>query len=249
MLASLTPAQKLVVLLTVVALALGLWLGTGPGPSEDATAEGNRVTYTLSDAGGVPITVHVVGAVQRPGLYQLPTGSRVSRAVQAAGGFTERADRESVNLAAFVDDGEQVKVDALAAAEPLTSSTPTRSSPTTQPNPTPSASPHQPQAQPTPRAQPASRSTAASGQSAAAQTPTQSELPSWARQSGAHRVRLNHAGLDELQSIDGVGPKLAKNIIYYRSVHGPFASFDDLDNVPEIGPATIEKIRVSATLN
>lgn len=243
MLASLTPAQKLVVLLTLVVLVIGLWLGTGAGRNEDATAEGNRVTYTLSDAGSVPITVHVVGAVQRPGLYQLPAGSRVSQAVQAAGGFAATADRESVNLAGFVDDGEQVKVDVLPQPEPASMP----SSPTPQP---PRTTPQNQQPTQFPaRAPTPSRSTPANRQPAAAQTPTQSELHSWARRPSEQRVRLNHAGLDELQRIDGIGPELAKRIIYHRRMHGPFSSFDDLDDVPDIGPATIEKIRVSATLN
>ncbi|MGC9317701.1 MAG: ComEA family DNA-binding protein [Armatimonadota bacterium] len=62
------------------------------------------------------------------------------------------------------------------------------------------------------------------------------------------RVRLNHAGLEELQRIPGVGPELAKSILTYRYVHGPFRSFSDLDEVPGIGPGMIEQMRVSATL-
>ncbi|MBD3291838.1 MAG: hypothetical protein GF393_02875 [Armatimonadia bacterium] len=242
MLESLTPAQKLVIILTAVALALGLWLGTGVGRNEDAAAEGNRVTYMLSDAGSVPITVHVVGAVQRSGMYQLPAGSRVSHAVQAAGGFTERADRESVNLAAFVDDGEQVKVDVLP--QPERASMP----PSRAPQPARTTSHSQPRSQPT---RPIAPSASAPEQRRVAtpQASPGSDLPSWAQRPSGQRVRLNHAGLDELQSIDGIGPELAKNIIYYRSMHGPFSSFDELDDVPDIGPATIEKIRVSATLN
>lgn len=59
------------------------------------------------------ITVYVSGAVLEPGMYELPTGSRALDAVAAAGGLTEVADRERVNLARQLKDGNQVNVPAL----------------------------------------------------------------------------------------------------------------------------------------
>lgn len=57
-----------------------------------------------------PLRVHVGGAVIRPGVYSLPDGSRVEDAVQAAGGFSEQAASDSINLAAAVKDGSQIVV-------------------------------------------------------------------------------------------------------------------------------------------
>jgi competence protein ComEA len=57
-----------------------------------------------------PILVHVAGAVAQPGVYPLPVGSRVSHAVQAAGGMTDGAYADQLNLAAILADGEQVYV-------------------------------------------------------------------------------------------------------------------------------------------
>lgn len=54
--------------------------------------------------------VHVVGAVQNPGMYQLNFNARVFDAVQAAGGLTQDADQASVNLARVLSDGEQIVV-------------------------------------------------------------------------------------------------------------------------------------------
>jgi competence protein ComEA len=54
--------------------------------------------------------VHVVGAVRRPGVVELPAGSRVADAVAAVGGVTRRGDPASVNLARAAVDGEQVVV-------------------------------------------------------------------------------------------------------------------------------------------
>jgi competence protein ComEA len=69
------------------------------------------------------IMVHVVGQVQRPGVYELNGDARVVDAVNAAGGLTAAADPEAINLADRVSDGLQVRVPALAA-EPLPSLTP-----------------------------------------------------------------------------------------------------------------------------
>ena len=54
------------------------------------------------------ICVHVCGAVRDPGLKELPAGSRVWDALEAAGGFTEDADQDYVNLAGFPEDGQQL---------------------------------------------------------------------------------------------------------------------------------------------
>jgi competence protein ComEA len=56
------------------------------------------------------VVVHVVGAVRRPGLYALRDGARIADAVRRAGGTTRKADLESINLAAPVEDGLQVVV-------------------------------------------------------------------------------------------------------------------------------------------
>ena len=57
-----------------------------------------------------PIAVHVIGAVPRPGLYELPEGSRVQDAVDAAGGLLSEADPDQINLAAILEDGQQLNV-------------------------------------------------------------------------------------------------------------------------------------------
>ncbi|MGV8876153.1 MAG: helix-hairpin-helix domain-containing protein [Rhodoglobus sp.] len=56
------------------------------------------------------VVVHVTGAVEKPGLYELGSGARVVDAIAAAGGFTATADRETLNLARLLTDGEQFSV-------------------------------------------------------------------------------------------------------------------------------------------
>jgi competence protein ComEA len=58
----------------------------------------------------VALVVHVAGEVASPGLYELPAGSRVRDAIEAAGGAREGADLDALNLAALISDGEKVYV-------------------------------------------------------------------------------------------------------------------------------------------
>ena len=82
---------------------------TAPAPSPAATVEVGR-------AGGGRVTVHVAGAVRRPGLYRLSAGSRIDDALRRAGGPRARADLDAVNLAAKLEDGRQVLVPERAPA-------------------------------------------------------------------------------------------------------------------------------------
>lgn len=59
---------------------------------------------------GKLIFVHVAGAVQSPGLYEVADGARVADALRAAGGPLENADLDAVNLATKVRDGDKVQV-------------------------------------------------------------------------------------------------------------------------------------------
>jgi len=63
-----------------------------------------------------PIIVQVVGEVANPGVYSLPPGSRVQDAVNAAGGFTDKANQAQVNLASHVKDGEKIRILQTSAA-------------------------------------------------------------------------------------------------------------------------------------
>jgi len=60
----------------------------------------------------VYITVHIVGEVNYPGVYQVHYGSRIYDVLQLAGGYTDDADLSLVNLAAFVQDATQIRIPA-----------------------------------------------------------------------------------------------------------------------------------------
>ena len=64
------------------------------------------------------IAVHVVGAVQQPGVYHLAAGSRGDDAVRLAGGATSQADLKRVNLAAMLVDGQQLWIPRIGERIP-----------------------------------------------------------------------------------------------------------------------------------
>lgn len=84
-----------------------------PGGSSLQSAQG---TVTSKAAQAKTVRVQVSGAVLEPGIYDLPASCRVEEAIAAAGGLTENADSERVNLVRKVRDGMQIRVPVQKAA-------------------------------------------------------------------------------------------------------------------------------------
>ncbi len=61
----------------------------------------------------------------------------------------------------------------------------------------------------------------------------------------SYKIDLNRATYVELLEIPGIGPTLAKRILQFRIMHGPYLHWQDLDKIKGIGPATIKKIQES----
>jgi competence protein ComEA len=170
-----------------VALLAGLWLGAPtPEPVPVEIAGPEVIAPEVADES---ITVHVAGAVRYPGLVHLRAGDRVAHAVAAAGGAVSTAELSQVNLAATVNDGDQVVVP--------------------------------------------SRGEAIAG-------PTGTAEPGL--------VDVNHGSAADLEALPGVGPVLAQRIYQYREEHGPFATVEDLLDVPGIGEGKLAALREALVL-
>ncbi|WP_267544455.1 helix-hairpin-helix domain-containing protein [Arthrobacter sp. H14-L1] len=146
---------------------------------------------------GSAVLVHVAGAVVHPGVVMLPSGSRVYQAIAAVGGELPEAAVDAVNLAAVLQDGEQLFIrtkDQAAAAPGL------------------------------------------GAQGGAPDTPGAPHGGAVVGSAAAGLVNLNSAGLQELMTLPKVGPVLGQRILDFRRQHGKFASAQELDAVDGIGP-------------
>ena len=167
--------------------------GAGPaaGAEGGAAPDGAASSVSVERADGGRVTVHVAGAVRRPGVYRLAAGARVDDALRSAGGARDRADLAAVNLAAKLEDGRQVIVPERAAASSAGGGA----------------------------AGSAPGAPAAAGGGGAAAAP----------------INLNTATLEQLDTLDGVGPGIAQRILDYREQHGGFSRVEELGEVPGIG--------------
>ncbi len=163
---------------------------------------------TASDkAAPTEVVVHVVGAVKAPGIVHLPSTARVDDAIKAAGGTTSDSDTESINLAAKLIDGSQIKLPRKGKPEEVAAVAETYKSGS---NDAYLA---------TPPASAPSKSSARSG----------GKHPSGP-------VSLNTGSSSQLQTLPGVGPSTAQKILQYRMEHGGFSSVEELMAVKGIGP-------------
>jgi competence protein ComEA len=138
------------------------------------------------------VVVHVLGAVRRPGLVSLPGHSRVQDAIDAAGGLTHRADPGELNLAQPLTDGQQLVIGTTS--------------------------------DPAGEVRDGRESGAGSGGSA----------------TGA--LDLNHASQPQLEELPGVGPVTAQAILAWRQQNGRFSRIEELQEVDGIGPKTYAQI-------
>lgn len=75
---------------------------------EHGTQESESKMQVQESEEDAPVYVQVTGAVNCPGVYELPKGSRVFEAIEKAGGMTGDAKPESVNQALEVEDGQMI---------------------------------------------------------------------------------------------------------------------------------------------
>lgn len=130
---------------TLIVCLGAAWLVRSPPPPTEASLPMATTSTMISNSGSAgsagssepPSTpspdarllVHVAGSVLEPGVYELLSGARVRDAVVAAGGPTEQADWNAVNLAAPVVDGTRIYVPAVGEVVPAPVTVPVPNAP------------------------------------------------------------------------------------------------------------------------
>lgn len=160
------------------------------------------------------IRVQIGGAVARPGIYGIPKGSCLETLVALAGGFTEAADAERINLVWRIDRSLLVRIGekavpsggAIAGAGGGASGT--------------------------------------TGAGAAVQVTDQPSLSGGGDDpASAGPLDLNAATAAQFDALPGIGPSTAAAIVAYREKNGPFAKKEDLMKVSGIKQSRFDAVK------
>lgn len=209
--------------LLVLSYAYGVKGKNAPLPPlyESTPTSANGTAPAQSVSATDQITVHVTGAVQKPGVYTFAPGTRISDAIQRAGGARPDGYPDALNLAAKLEDGEKIYVPTKAEWEKSLSSQ-----------------------GPPPLVQSSTGSTKSAKSSAPASSTTGSASPqnSGPKPLPTGKVSLNTATKEQLMTLPGIGEVTAQRIIDYRTQHGKFTDLSQLLNVPRIGAKTLENL-------
>lgn len=140
------------------------------------------------------IKAYICGEVKNPGVYEIEDGARIIDLLELAGGQSENACLEIINLAQIVIDGQRIYV---PSQEEVISNN--------------------------------------------SLFFTDDYLNDY-NSSENRLVNVNTANLNELESLPGIGPVIANNIIEYRNSNGSFKKKEELKNVTGIGEKKYEEI-------
>lgn len=194
--------------------------GSPASPPGPAPSPGAPHSATPAGAPSSALTVHVVGEVKKPAVVQLSPGARVIDAVEAAGGLTDAAITERINLAQPVTDGQQVLIpNKQTAADVQAPGQPAGSAPGPPAGDDPAKT---------------------SGSEGAGKVPDGGAGKSGA--ASGEMINLNTATAADLEELPRVGPVLAQRIIDFRTEQGPFTAPEQLDDVSGIGPAMLDAL-------
>lgn len=175
---------------------------------------------TMAPATPSSIRVHVIGRVNDPGVHEIPVNGRIIDAIDAAGGMASGAHPGSLNMAQPVCDGCQILIPASGNGKVIAPSGVQGGGGS-------------------PDGQPA----LGGAQSGAAAVPGGNGAAAQGAPASGEQVDLNTATVEQLQTIDGVGPVMAERIFTWRQEHGRFTSVDELQEIDGIGPKKFAKLK------
>lgn len=198
----------------------------GTGTAGEAPADG-------ADSGEPElIYVFVCGAVAQEGVYELPAGSRVYQAVEAAGGYAADADTSYINQADPVTDAQKLEIPTVEEAEKL----------------------REEAALAAENRQAETDAESGSGPDGAAAgyanngAGQMNNSAGQADDAAARLININTADEAALQTLPGIGAAKAASIVRYREANGGFSSIEEIKKVSGIGDITYENIKGCITV-
>ncbi len=198
----------------------------GTGTAGEAPADG-------ADSGEPElIYVFVCGAVAQEGVYELPAGSRVYQAVEAAGGYAADADTSYINQADPVTDAQKLEIPTVEEAEKLREEA--------------ALAAENRQAETD-----AESGSGPDGAAAGYANYGAGQVNNGAGQAddaAARLININTADEAALQTLPGIGAAKAASIVRYREANGGFSSIEEIKKVSGIGDITYENIKGCITV-
>ncbi len=182
--------------------------GTPGGGTSDGSISGVGASGpNAADNEEGKIKIYVVGCVNKPGIVTLKKGSMICDAVSQAGGLTEDADRDNINMVYSLNENVMLYIKSKKDES----------------------------------------NGLGKGAVIVSDSGTGAEvIGKGDDQAGTDRsilVNINTAGVDELDTLPGIGEATARDIIAYRDKFGGFGIIEDIMKVPRIKDNRFEGIR------
>lgn len=168
-------------------------------------------------------TVHITGAVNKPGIYKVPTGMRLVDVLSKAGGLKKEAYVSDLNLTQAISDGTTIHIANKQEVQKTVLKTNMQISSNNTKNHV---------------KKPINYKNAKVEKKHKNQSKNNNK-----NINSNVLININKASEEELSSLPGVGEKLAKNIIIYRAKHGGFKSIDELKNIERVGDKKFNKLK------
>lgn len=203
------------------------------------TADAAGSSAAEEASGETSIYVFVCGAVEHPGVYQMPEGARVYEAVAAAGGFSLEADETAVNQALVLSDQDQLVIPERrgSAEEENEAGTADSGNGSFSENGEGSGT-----------GGAAGGGVISGGGIISSGTGTSGAAGS-GQSAGTQTVNINTADAALLETLPGIGSTKAAAIVAYREQNGAFGTIEDLKKVSGIGDATFDKMKDRISVN
>ena len=173
------------------------------------------------------IKVYVVGCVKNPGIVTLKKGQMIDDAIKAAGGTTDNADLNNINLVYKLDDNVMLKVRAKNEPTPI----------------------------PSPETVKPSGKDGGAGTDTGTGNVAGNGVEITKDSSGAiadgsdkgsksnGKIDINTASADELDALPGIGKATAQDIVNYREKSGKFKAITDIMKIAGIKESKFNKIK------
>lgn len=106
--------QKIIAIILITIIGIGIYCYTNAieNTSEEEIENVLEVaqTNTTKETEEKNIFVHIAGCVQKEGMLELSSNSRIADAIEKAGGLTQEADLSDINLAYLLEDGMKIYI-------------------------------------------------------------------------------------------------------------------------------------------